>query len=88
MKKTTPTKTATTKKETSQHKKIIKKNMIIADILRKYPDTIDVFMKYGVSCAFCPYGQLETLEQGIMGHGLDPDKFEKELNEFLETQQK
>lgn len=49
---------------------IISKDMTIGDIVRKYPQTMEVLNKYGIQCVGCHVNMEETLEQGILAHGM------------------
>ena len=64
----------------------ISKDMLIVDILREYPDTIDKLLNIGLACIGCPASVMETLEEAAIVHGLDPDEVIEYLNddeEFL-----
>ena len=62
----------------------IKKTMTLGEILRKYPETYEVFQKYGLRCIGCIMISFETLEQAAKAHGIDLKKLLKELNEVIE----
>ena len=38
--------------------------MSIAEIVTKYPETLEVFMEHGLHCIGCVAAQFENLEQG------------------------
>lgn len=61
----------------------ITKKMSFAEIVREEPEVAEVLMEKGMHCIGCPMAMQESLEQGAIAHGLDPDKLEKELNEKL-----
>ncbi len=61
----------------------ITKNTIIGDILDANGDTAQFFLGMGMHCLGCPSARGETVEQACMVHGIDADKFVKELNEFV-----
>lgn len=83
-KKVKAKKTVKTKKAVKSAKKIeIKPNMIIAEVIEKYPEAIKVFYDYGITCVGCFLASSETIEQGIGAHGLDVKKFIKDLNEIV-----
>lgn len=65
-----------------KHKKISKK-MTFAQIMGKNPDSIEILIKKGMHCIGCPAAMQETLEQGAVMHGLDPDKLVEEINKKL-----
>jgi hybrid cluster-associated redox disulfide protein len=52
--------------------KIIK-NMNISEVIEKYPDAIQVFLMYGLSCIGCGFSEFETIEEGAKGHGMDDE---------------
>jgi hybrid cluster-associated redox disulfide protein len=62
----------------------VNKEMSIHDIVNKYPQTIDVFMKHGMGCLGCAAARFENLAQGAMAHGIDADKLVEDLNKNLQ----
>ena len=65
----------------------ITKEMTMYEILQKYPKTVDIFLKHGLTCIGCPMASMETLEIGAKAHGIDVDTLLKDLNDFLEKEQ-
>ena len=61
----------------------ITKNMKISEIIKNYPKSILIFMKYGLSCVGCPLAMNETLEEGAKVHGIDVNDLLKELNKEI-----
>ena len=61
-------------------KQQITKDMVIGDVVKNYPETIDVMMENGMHCIGCHVATWETLEQGAAGHGIDPDKLVDMIN--------
>lgn len=55
-------------------------SMLIADILRKYPEAAYVLMNCGMGCISCPASQMESLTEACMVHGLDGKEVERYLN--------
>jgi len=43
---------------------MIRKDMKIEDVLRKYPQTIPVFRRFGIDCAQCQLSEYEDVEHG------------------------
>jgi hybrid cluster-associated redox disulfide protein len=66
-----------------QTKQLITKEMSIAEVISRYPETIPVLMKTGMHCIGCPMAMQETLEEGLAAHGIDVDKVIEELNKTL-----
>jgi hybrid cluster-associated redox disulfide protein len=48
----------------------INSKMTIGQILKKDPNALKVFERYGLACANCHLNTMETLEQGAKAHGL------------------
>jgi len=63
--------------------KKITKNMILGEVARKYPETINVFLEHGLPCAMCHVAFHETIEQGAKSHGIKVDKLVEELNKAI-----
>ncbi len=62
---------------------MIHKDMKIEDVLRKYPQTIPVFRRFGFDCAGCQLSEFENIEHGARVHKIDLDALLKGLNESL-----
>ena len=58
----------------------ITKEMTFNEVIKKNPEAIEILLKKGMHCIGCPMAQMESLEQGALAHGLNPDKLVKELN--------
>ena len=61
----------------------ITSDMSINDVVEKYPETIDIFMKYGLSCIGCPFAMMESIEQGAKSHGINIKELLKDLNKVI-----
>jgi len=60
----------------------IKKDMLIGEVVKRYPDTAMIMMQFGLHCVGCMVAKEETLEEGAKAHGLD-DKTIKEMVEKM-----
>jgi hybrid cluster-associated redox disulfide protein len=58
----------------------ITKDMKIEEVVQQFPETIEVFSRFGVGCLGCSAAQYDNVEQGAAIHGLDPDQLLQELN--------
>lgn len=58
----------------------ITKDMGLLEIVQNYPETLEVFQKYGLGCIGCAAARFENLEAGAKVHGIDPDKMVEDLN--------
>lgn len=61
----------------------ITKGMTISDILRKHPDTAEIFFKHGLHCLGCAASQFENLGEAADAHGIDAKKLLADLNAFI-----
>jgi len=66
---------------------MIHKDMKIEDVLRKYPQTVAVFRRFGIDCADCQLSQYEDLEHGAKVHKIDLELLLQGLNESLRAKQ-
>ena len=64
-------------------------DMLIADVVQKYPGVERVFLKHGVGCAGCNISKQETIAQGAAGHGkavgMKLEDLVADLNYFAES---
>ena len=61
----------------------INKNMTIGNLIRKYPQTAETLMEFGMGCVGCPSAQAETLEEAAAVHGMDINKLMERLNQEI-----
>ena len=61
---------------------MITADMKIEEIVAKYPQAIGIFFQYGLGCVGCHAASFESLAEGAMMHGIDPDAMLKDLNEL------
>jgi len=59
---------------------MITRDMIIADIIRKHPETLVVFKEYNLDCYECQIADLETLEHGAGVHKVGIEELIEALN--------
>lgn len=59
---------------------MITKEMTIGEIVRRHPETLEVFEKYGLDCFECQIADFEALEHGAGVHKIDVDDLLRELN--------
>ncbi|MCX4275173.1 MAG: DUF1858 domain-containing protein [Candidatus Gastranaerophilales bacterium] len=62
----------------------VTKDMGIIDIVQQYPESLEVFAKYGLGCIGCAAARFENLEAGAKVHGVDPEVMVAEINELIE----
>ena len=60
----------------------ISKDMLIAEVVKKYPDSVEIMLKHGLHCFGCGVSLYETLEQGITGHGMSQEQLTALLDDL------
>lgn len=61
----------------------VSKEMNILEIVQQYPQSIEVFAKYGLGCIGCAAARFENLEAGAKVHGFDPEEMVNEINALI-----
>lgn len=65
------------------NEKKITKDMTFGEVLKDYPQIAPIFLKYGMHCIGCHIAASETIEQGALAHGVDPNVLVDDLNKEL-----
>jgi len=63
---------------------MITREMTIEEVIRRHPDTIPVFRKFGLDCMECQIAAFEAVEHGAGVHRVDVEKLLEELNKAIE----
>lgn len=69
----------------------IRKDMIIEEIVTRFPYLAEYIMDYGVHCIGCGVASFETLEDGFMAHGMSEEEIDQiiiELNKIIIEKEK
>lgn len=53
--------------------------MAVDEILRRWPSTIRVLLRYRMLCVGCPIGIFHTIADACAAHGVDRQAFEADL---------
>jgi hybrid cluster-associated redox disulfide protein len=61
----------------------ITKKMVLGEVIGKYPETVEVFLKSGMHCISCQMATSETIEQAAGVHGINTEKLIKDLNKAI-----
>ncbi|MFH0832833.1 MAG: DUF1858 domain-containing protein [Candidatus Aenigmatarchaeota archaeon] len=69
----------TSKSEAKKEK--ITKDMMLGEVVEKYPKAAEIMMKHGLHCIGCHVAFFETVEGGAMSHGMN----DKQLKEMLKA---
>ncbi len=66
---------------------MITRDMTIADIIAKHPETIKVFRSFGLDCMECQIADYEEVEHGAGVHNVDIEKLLEALNKAVKGQE-
>jgi hybrid cluster-associated redox disulfide protein len=58
----------------------ITKQMTIGEVVEKFPQTVEVFLRHGLMCFGCAVARFENVEQGAIAHGINVEALIKDLN--------
>lgn len=62
---------------------MITRDMIIADIISRYPQTLQIFRQYHLECWECQIAELETIEHGAGVHKVAIGELLEALNRSI-----
>lgn len=68
--------------EFMRKKEKITRGMTLGEIIKEYPETVEVMLKRGLHCVGCHIAAWETLEQGAKAHGMSDKDIESMLKEM------
>jgi len=60
---------------------------LVGEIVRNYPEAIDVLLSIGMHCLGCPASQMESLEEACMVHGLEAAPVVDAINQKIAAAQ-
>jgi hybrid cluster-associated redox disulfide protein len=63
--------------------RMITRDMTIEEVVRRHPETIAVFRKFGLDCMDCQIAAFEAVEHGAGVHHVDVEKLMEELNKAV-----
>ena len=63
-----------------QERELITTDMLVGDIIRKYPEAAFALMNCGMGCVHCPASQMESLADACMVHGMDAEEVVRYVN--------
>jgi len=59
---------------------MITKEMTVGQVLRLYPQSVQVFLEMGMHCLGCPSSTMESIEGAALTHGRKVDEVLEQLN--------
>mgnify|MGYP005868674121 CR=1 FL=1 len=67
---------------------VITKEMAIGEVVEKYPQTVEVFLRHGLMCFGCAVARFENIAQGAAAHGIEVDALMNDLNIAVDGEKK
>ena len=61
----------------------VTKDILMGELVDKYPQASEILMKYGFHCLGCMISPYESLEAGAAVHGIPLNRVLKEINESI-----
>lgn len=61
----------------------ITKRTTFIELINEYPEAGAILFSKGLHCIGCHFSNIESIEDGALAHGMNPDKLVEELNEKL-----
>ena len=66
---------------------MVTKDMLIGEILDKYPQTADHFLAMGMHCLGCPMSRGESIEEACEVHGVKCEEIVAKINKYFEEKE-
>lgn len=64
-------------------KQVVHKKMKLSYILKRYPQTKEIFVKMGLICPVCSTSLSETIEKIALTNGYDAEEIVSEINKAI-----
>ena len=64
---------------------MVNANTLIGEIVRNYPEAVEVLLSIGMHCLGCPASQSESLEEACMVHNIPVDDVVNAINAKIEA---
>ncbi|MBR0463931.1 MAG: DUF1858 domain-containing protein [Clostridia bacterium] len=61
----------------------VNEQTLVGQIVRNYPETIEILLGIGMHCLGCPASQAESLADACAVHGIDPAPVVEQLNQVI-----
>jgi hybrid cluster-associated redox disulfide protein len=61
--------------------------MTMDEIMRLWPATIPVILHHHMMCAGCPIAPFHTVDEAICAHGMDGERFRRDLADAIARQE-
>ena len=62
---------------------MLTKEMTVGQVLKLYPQTVQVFLELGMHCLGCPSSTMESIEGAALTHGRNAEELVAQLNKAI-----
>ena len=66
----------------------VNEDTLVGEIVRSYPESIDILLGIGMHCLGCPASQAESLKDACAVHGIDASEVVEALNNTIAANRK
>jgi hybrid cluster-associated redox disulfide protein len=63
----------------------IRPDMLVDDVMRRWPWTIRTFIQWGMKCVGCPFGTFHSIEHACEEHKTDRAAFLEALDDAVQS---
>jgi hybrid cluster-associated redox disulfide protein len=60
-------------------------DMMVDNVMRRWPCTIRVFLDFRMACVGCPIGAFHSIEEACVEHGIDASIFVSKLMDIAKA---
>ena len=60
-------------------------NLMVADVLARWPAVIPVFIQHRLACVGCSMAPFETLDDAVRNYGLEAENFLGQLEQAIQS---
>lgn len=60
----------------------ITRKIKIEELVRKFPETVEVLFGFGLHCLGCMGAKFETIEDGLRAHGMGEEEIEEAIKKL------
>ena len=61
----------------------IKKNSVVGELIKRYPDSVQIMLDHGIECVGCHVATWESIEQAAESNNVDTDSLIADLRAKL-----
>ena len=60
----------------------VTKDMILAEVVAKWPEAAQVMLDYGLHCVGCGISEVDSIEAGCLVHGMEEEEMDQLLRDI------